>query len=50
MALTREVLFPALKPNQPAFWFMMQIAMVVGFATTYPANSWLIEAGWKEGM
>lgn len=50
LALTRGVLFPALRPDQPAFWFMMQIAMVVGLATTYPANWWLIEAGWKDGM
>jgi hypothetical protein len=50
MALAREVLFPGLKPNQPVFWFMMQIAMVAGLATTYPANRWLVQAGWKEGM
>jgi hypothetical protein len=48
MVLAREVLFPGLKPNQPAFWFVMQIAMVVGFAATYPVNWWLIGAGWKE--
>jgi hypothetical protein len=50
MALTREVLFPALKPNQPLFWLMMQIAMLVGLATTYPVNWWLIKTGLKEGM
>ena len=24
------------------FWFMMQIAMLCGFATAYPVNWWLI--------
>jgi hypothetical protein len=50
MAFTRTVLFPALKPNDPVYWFMMQIALLVGFATTYPANWWLIKVGLKEGM
>lgn len=51
MALSSEVLFhPRLEPNQPAFWFMMQVAMLLGFATSYPANLWLIERGLKERM
>jgi hypothetical protein len=29
---------------------MMQIAMLVGFATSYPVNWWLITAGFKERM
>lgn len=32
------------------FWFMMQIAMIVGFLTAYPANWWLIKHGLKEKM
>ena len=32
------------------FWFMMQIAMLCGFATSYPVNWWLIRAGIKEEM
>jgi hypothetical protein len=32
------------------FWFMMQIAMIVGWATAYPANTWLLRKGWKERM
>jgi hypothetical protein len=32
------------------FWFMMQIAMLCGFATSYPINWWLIKAGLKEKM
>ncbi|HUI14871.1 MAG TPA: DUF4396 domain-containing protein [Xanthobacteraceae bacterium] len=32
------------------FWFMMQIAMMAGFLTSYPANWWLITRGLKERM
>lgn len=32
------------------FWFMMQIAMVAGFMTSYPANWWLLRVGIKEKM
>ena len=32
------------------FWFMMQIAMLIGFATSYPANWVLIDRGIKHGM
>ena len=28
----------------------MQIAMIVGWATAYPANRWLLQQGWKEKM
>ncbi|MGA7296208.1 MAG: DUF4396 domain-containing protein [Rhodanobacteraceae bacterium] len=34
----------------PVFWFMMQIAMLFGFATAYPVNAWLIRVGIKESM
>lgn len=52
MALTHFVLFPAphLTPFQPAYWLMMQIAMVLGFLTSYPINRWLIRKGLKEAM
>lgn len=39
-----------LKMASPAFWFMMQIAMLAGFVTAYPVNWWLIRAGIKEKM
>ena len=39
-----------LKPDMPEFWFMMQIAMLFGFATSYPVNWWLIRKGIKEKM
>lgn len=34
----------------PEFWFAMQLAMLGGFATSYPVNWWLIRAGVKEKM
>ncbi|RYC31346.1 DUF4396 domain-containing protein [Lichenibacterium minor] len=36
--------------DTPEFWFVMQIAMVCGFATSYPVNWWLVRAGVKEAM
>jgi hypothetical protein len=52
MALTFYVIFPGphLSPKEAAFWFMMQIAMIAGFFTAYPANRLLIQRGWKEKM
>lgn len=51
MAASYFVLFhPHLMPTQPTFWFMMQIGMILGFATSYPANWLLIRAGIKEVM
>jgi hypothetical protein len=49
MGLTALVL-PDLAPTTWTYWFMMQIAMVLGFATTYPVNWWLIRRGTKEKM
>lgn len=53
MAVTFFVLFPAphhLHPNTAAYWFLMQIAMAIGFATNYPMNAYLIRVGLKEVM
>lgn len=53
MTVTRFVLFPEghrIYPNMVVYWFMMQIAMMVGWATSYPGNVWLIRKGWKERM
>ena len=36
--------------TDPVFWCMMQIAMLFGFATSYPVNWWLLKAGLKEKM
>ncbi|MBN9589839.1 MAG: hypothetical protein BGN85_13020 [Alphaproteobacteria bacterium 64-11] len=32
------------------FWFAMQVAMLAGFAVSYPVNWWLLKAGIKEKM
>ncbi|MGH9625483.1 MAG: DUF4396 domain-containing protein, partial [Bryobacteraceae bacterium] len=32
------------------YWFMMQIAMMMGFCTAYPGNWLLIRKGVKTGM
>ncbi len=51
MALMNFVLFtPPLRADDPVYWFMMQIGMLIGFATSYPMNWWLIRAGIKEEM
>lgn len=53
MALMRFVFFPEpnrIHPNMAVFWFLMQIGMIIGWATSYPANVWLLRKGWKEKM
>lgn len=55
MALAQFVVFPALAMRRaeavmPEFWFAMQIAMLAGFATSYPVNWLLILLGLKEKM
>ncbi|KVC20395.1 hypothetical protein WI69_08965 [Burkholderia diffusa] len=36
--------------DSPEFWFAMQLAMLAGFATSYPINWWLVRTGIKEKM
>ncbi|WP_022723067.1 DUF4396 domain-containing protein [Rhodopseudomonas sp. B29] len=55
MALThfwlfRRVLGHELEVASPEFWFVMQIAMICGFITSYPVNWWLLRIGLKEKM
>jgi hypothetical protein len=53
MALMTFVFFPAphhLMPNSAAYWFLMQIGMMIGFATSWPANVWLVNRGIKVPM
>ncbi|MVU81359.1 DUF4396 domain-containing protein [Nocardia sp. ET3-3] len=52
MALMSFVFFPNphLRPDSVTYWFLMQIGMVIGFATAWPANVWLIRHGIKEAM
>lgn len=41
------LMFP---PTELAFWFVMQIGLILGFATTYPVVLWLIRRGIKEAV
>lgn len=51
MALVHYVFFAEPpKPTEATYWFMMQIAMILGFLTSYPANWLLVRAGIKEEM
>lgn len=37
-------------PSRPAFWFVMSLALLVGFVTAYPMNWWLVSNHMKHGM
>ena len=51
MAIATFALFHhELPKSSPVFWFMMQIAMAIGFLTSYPVNAWLMHKGIKEAM
>lgn len=53
MAVMMFVLFPAphqLMPNSAAFWLLMQVGMIIGYATSWPANVWLVNRGIKVPM
>ena len=51
MAIATFVLFGhPLDKAGPVFWFMMQLAMLVGFATACPVNAWLLKRGIKQPM
>jgi hypothetical protein len=39
-----------LEANSPVFWFMLQIGMLAGLATSVPVNLWLVKRGLKERM
>jgi Domain of unknown function (DUF4396) len=53
MAIMAFVLFPAphhLMPSSAAYWFLMQIGMIIGYCTSWPANVWLVKRGIKVPM
>jgi hypothetical protein len=50
MAIVIFALIGEIPKTNPVFWFMMQIAMIAGFLTSYPANWWLLKKGVKERM
>jgi hypothetical protein len=37
-------------PTHPSFWFVMSVALTLGFVVAYPMNWWLVAAGLKHGM
>ena len=51
MAIATFVIFKhELEATKPLFWFMMQIAMLLGFLTAYPVNWFLLKKKIKEVM
>ncbi|MCW2522235.1 MAG: rane protein [Frankiales bacterium] len=53
MAIVAHVLFPAphhLMPSSAAYWLLMQVGMIIGFLTSWPANVWLLRRGIKVPM
>ena len=40
----------AMEPNQLLYWGVMSLGIIVGFATAYPVNWWLVAKGLKHGM
>lgn len=51
MAIATFLIFGyELEKSSPVFWFMMQLAMILGFFTSYPVNWWLLRKGIKETM
>ncbi|HMN95340.1 MAG TPA: DUF4396 domain-containing protein [Phycisphaerales bacterium] len=51
MAIATFAIFgEELSRGGPVFWFMMQVAMLAGYATSYPMNWILVRAGIKSAM
>ena len=46
--MTRDPI--AMEPASAHFWFVMSIALSVGFVVAYPINWWLVDWGLKHGM
>ena len=38
------------EPTEPLFWFIMSMALLVGFVVAYPINWWLVSNHLKHGM
>jgi hypothetical protein len=49
-ALGRRLIGHSLSPLAPEFWFIMSMALLVGFVVAYPMNWWLVAKGLKHGM
>jgi hypothetical protein len=49
-AYNMAIFQPPLAKDTAAYWFLMQLSMVLGFFTALPVNAWLLRKGWKEAM
>ncbi len=50
MILAMKAAPPSRDPSRPEFWFVMSMALLVGFVTAYPMNWWLVARHLKHGM
>ncbi len=49
-AVERMLIGHGSSPLTPDFWFVMSMALLVGFIVAYPMNWWLVAKGLKHGM
>src|SRR5215211_1317751 len=40
----------AMQPTEPLFWGVMSLGVIVGFATAYPVNVWMVSRNLKHGL
>lgn len=40
----------AMEPTEPLFWGVMSLGVVIGFATAYPVNVWMVSKNLKHGL
>jgi hypothetical protein len=50
MMILKRHIAAAADPTTPAFWFVMSMALLVGFIFAYPMNWWLVANHLKHGM
>src|SRR5665213_550474 len=50
MMILQSTLAPMAGPTAPVFWFVMSMALFVGFIVAYPMNWWLVAYNLKHGM
>jgi hypothetical protein len=50
MMILKSELVTAASPTSPVFWFVMSMALLVGFIVAYPMNWWLVANHMKHGM
>jgi FtsP/CotA-like multicopper oxidase with cupredoxin domain len=40
----------AMEPTEPLFWAVMSLGVIIGFATAYPVNVWMVARNMKHGL